>query len=213
MLSHYYTVHPRLSTHHPRLYPYQSSALTCQGSLAKIKLHRVRGCDLYTPYASTPLDPTSNSDKLLHPKHLCLWRRGGLSSCKLHPLCAISDIRNARICLIYQTWTTWRKPLTVNSSCFQTYNPGKAMGTEAMRAFGPSNILLQSWPLGGWCGDGWQSEPPSWGVSFIGEPLKWSKWKGLLGWWVHTWMSQPPCLHLTVHYRLGNGLTDLLGLS
>ena len=67
MLSHYYSVPPRLSTHHPKLYPYQSSALTCQGSLAKIKLHRVGGCDLYTPHTGTPSDPTSNSDRLLHP--------------------------------------------------------------------------------------------------------------------------------------------------
>ena len=66
-LSHYYSVHPRLSTHHPRLYPYQSSALTHQGSLAKIKLHRAGGCDLYTLHAGTPSDPTSNSDRLPHP--------------------------------------------------------------------------------------------------------------------------------------------------
>ena len=36
-LSHYYSVHLRLSTHHPKLYPYWSSALTHQGSLAKTK--------------------------------------------------------------------------------------------------------------------------------------------------------------------------------
>ena len=67
MLSCYYSVHLRLLTHHPRLYSYQSSALTCQGSLAKIKLHRVAGCSLYTPHASTPSDPTSNPDRLPHP--------------------------------------------------------------------------------------------------------------------------------------------------
>ena len=48
MLSHYYSVCPRLSTHYPRLYPNQSSTLTCQGSLAKIELPRVGGCNLYT---------------------------------------------------------------------------------------------------------------------------------------------------------------------
>ena len=35
MLSCYYSVCPRLSTHHPRLYPYWSSALTHQDNLAK----------------------------------------------------------------------------------------------------------------------------------------------------------------------------------
>ena len=67
MLLHYYSVHPRLSTHHPGLYLYQSSTLIYQGSHAKIKLHRVGRCNLYTPHASTPLDPTSNSDRLPHP--------------------------------------------------------------------------------------------------------------------------------------------------
>ena len=67
MLSCYYNVHPRLSTHHPRLYPYQSFTLTHQGSLAKIELHRVRGCNLYILHTSTPLDPFSNFDKLPHP--------------------------------------------------------------------------------------------------------------------------------------------------
>ena len=67
MLSCYYSACPRLSTHHPRLYPYQSSTLIHQGSLAKIKLHRVGGCNLYTLHASTPSDPTSNSDRLPHP--------------------------------------------------------------------------------------------------------------------------------------------------
>ena len=36
MLSCYYSVCPRLPTHCPRLYPYQSFALTCQDNLAKI---------------------------------------------------------------------------------------------------------------------------------------------------------------------------------
>ena len=67
MLSHYYNACPRFSTHHPRLYLYQSSALTHQGSLARIKLHRVRECNLYTLHASTLLDPISNPGKLPHP--------------------------------------------------------------------------------------------------------------------------------------------------
>ena len=36
MLSRCCNVHPRLSTHHPRLYLYLSSTLTCQDNLAKI---------------------------------------------------------------------------------------------------------------------------------------------------------------------------------
>ena len=61
MLSHYYSVRPRLWTHHSRLYLYQSSTLTCQGSLAKIKLHRAGGYNLYTLHTGTLSDPTSNS--------------------------------------------------------------------------------------------------------------------------------------------------------
>ena len=45
VLSHCYSVHPRLSTHRPRLYPYHSSVLTLWDSLVRILLHRVRGCD------------------------------------------------------------------------------------------------------------------------------------------------------------------------
>ena len=64
MLSPYYNVHPRLSTHHRRLYLYLSFTLICHSSLVKIKLHRVRSLH---PACHTPLDPTSNSDRLLHP--------------------------------------------------------------------------------------------------------------------------------------------------
>ena len=38
--------------------------------------------------------------------------------------------------------------------------------------------LLQSWPLGGWHGDGWWSDPPSLEASFIEEPLGQSNLKG-----------------------------------
>ena len=40
------------------------------------------------------------------------------------------------------------------------------------------HCLLQFWPLGDWHGDDWLSEPPSLGVSFMGEPLGWSNLKG-----------------------------------
>ena len=65
---------------------------------------------------------------------------GVLSSCKLHPLCAISLIRNAGICLTFETWMPWRTPQIMSSSCSQTHDPGKAMGSKVMGAFGPSNI-------------------------------------------------------------------------
>ena len=42
VLSHCCSVHPKSSTHCPRLYPYQSSVPTLQDSLAGILLHRVR---------------------------------------------------------------------------------------------------------------------------------------------------------------------------
>ena len=89
VLSHCYNVPPRLSTHCPRLYPYQSSVLALQDSLARIILHKVEGCDPYTLHIDIPLNPTSNSGRLLHLWHPCPWRWGGLSSCKLLPLSAI----------------------------------------------------------------------------------------------------------------------------
>ena len=60
VLSQYYSVHPKLSTHHPRLYPYQSSIPTLQDSLAGILLHMVRGYDPCTLHINTLLNPTSN---------------------------------------------------------------------------------------------------------------------------------------------------------
>ena len=69
-LSHCNSVHPRLSTHHPSLYPYQNSVLTLQDSLARILLHRVRGCDPCTLHIDTLLNSTSNfgrSPHLWHP--------------------------------------------------------------------------------------------------------------------------------------------------
>ena len=67
-LSCCYSVHPRLSTHCPRLYPYQSSVLTLQDSLARILLHRIGGCNPCTLHVNILLNPTSNCDRLL-----CLW--------------------------------------------------------------------------------------------------------------------------------------------
>ena len=70
VLLHCYSFHPKSSTHHPRLYPYQNSILTLQDSLARILLHRVRGCDPCTLHVNTPLNPTSNfgrSLRLWHP--------------------------------------------------------------------------------------------------------------------------------------------------
>ena len=37
--------------------------------------------------------------------------------------------------------------------------------------------LLQSWPLGGWYGDGWQWEPPSPEASFMGRLLGGQTWR------------------------------------
>ena len=69
VLSHCCSVHPKSSTHCPRLYPYQSSIPTLQDSLARILLHRVRGCNPYTLHVYTQLNPTSNFGKSLH---LCI---------------------------------------------------------------------------------------------------------------------------------------------
>ena len=63
--------YPKLSTHCPRLHPYQNSVSTLQDSLASILLHRVRGCDPYTLHIYTWLNPTSNFGKSLHLWHPC----------------------------------------------------------------------------------------------------------------------------------------------
>ena len=52
MLSGYYSVHLRLSTHCSKLYPYQSSRLTHQDNPAKTGWHMVGGCNSCTPHAS-----------------------------------------------------------------------------------------------------------------------------------------------------------------
>ena len=69
-LSHCYSVHSKLSAHCPRLYPYQNSILTLQDSLARILLHRVRGCNPCTLHINTLLNPTSNFGQSLHLWHL-----------------------------------------------------------------------------------------------------------------------------------------------
>ena len=68
-LSHCCSVHPKLSTHCPRLYLYQSSIPTLQNSLARIFLHRVRGCNPCTLHINTQLNPTSNFGKSWHLWH------------------------------------------------------------------------------------------------------------------------------------------------
>ena len=68
-LSHCYSFHPRLSTHRPRLYLYQSSVLTLQDNLARILLHRVRGCGPCTLHVNTLLNPTSNFGQSLYLCH------------------------------------------------------------------------------------------------------------------------------------------------
>ena len=57
VLSYCYNVHPKLSAHHLRLCQYQSSIPTLQDNLARILLHRVRGCDPYTLPINTQLNP------------------------------------------------------------------------------------------------------------------------------------------------------------
>ena len=66
VLSHCYNVHPRSSTHHPRLCQYQSSILTLQDTPARILWHRARGCNPCILHIGTWLNPTSNFGKSLH---------------------------------------------------------------------------------------------------------------------------------------------------
>ena len=69
VLSHCYSVHPKSSTHHPKLCQYQSSIPTLQDSLARILWHRARGCNPCILHINTQLNPTSNFGKSLHLWH------------------------------------------------------------------------------------------------------------------------------------------------
>ena len=63
------------------------------------------------------------------------------------PLGVISNISNAGIPLIYLTWTTLTKLLTMSSYHSQTHGPGKVMVTEAVEGFDLSNIYCSLGPL------------------------------------------------------------------
>ena len=66
--SHCYNVHPRLSTHPPRLCQYQSSVPTLP---ARILWHRARGYDPCILHIGTWLNPISNFGMSLHLWHPC----------------------------------------------------------------------------------------------------------------------------------------------
>ena len=66
VLLHCYNVHPKSSACCLRLCQYQSSVPTLQNNLAKILLHRARGCNPYTLHINTLLNPISNFGKSLH---------------------------------------------------------------------------------------------------------------------------------------------------
>ena len=69
-LSHCYNVHPKSSAGHLRLCQYQNFIPTLQDNLARILLHRARGCNPYTLHINTQLNPTSNFGRSLHLWHL-----------------------------------------------------------------------------------------------------------------------------------------------
>ena len=75
------------------------------------------------------------------------------------------------------------------------------MGTKVQRPLVPPTSI-QSWPLGGQCGDGLQSEPPSLEVSFMGEPLGQSNLKVVGPADLHMDILAP-LLHSVVCYGLG----------
>ena len=68
-LSHCYSVHPRLPTHHPSIYLYPSSILTLWDGLTRTLWHRVGGCNPCILHINIPLNPTSNFGRLLHLWH------------------------------------------------------------------------------------------------------------------------------------------------
>ena len=206
MLSHYYSVHPRLSTHHPRLYPYQSSALTCQDNLAKIQLQRVGGCYLYTLHDDTPSDPTSNSlasSSLKTGRFIFMWAPSSQCCLPLWECWDPSDLSD-----LYDIKEA------VDNELLSFLNPwsGEGEGTWGDGGLWSLWCLLQSWPLRGWHGDGWWSEPPSLEASFTGEPLRCQTWR----------VVGPANLHMDVLaplpslsnlLKLGQWLLILLGLS
>ena len=67
VFSHHYSVHLRLSTHHPKLYPYPSSGLTHQDNPTKTRWCMVGGCNPSTLHASILSNPISSFGRLLHP--------------------------------------------------------------------------------------------------------------------------------------------------
>ena len=178
VLSHCYNVHPWLSTHHPMLYPYQSSIPTLQNSFARILLHRVGGCNPCTWHIDTPLNPTSNFGRLLHLWHPCPWRWGVfifmwapsswchlplLGHQDLSDLSDLDDIDEA----IDNKLQSLTKPLS-----------GKDEGNWGDWGLWSLWHLLHSWPLEGWQVDSWQLEPPSPDASFRGKLLGGSNQKG-----------------------------------
>ena len=205
VLSCCYNVHPRLSTHHPRLYPYQSSISTLWDSLARLKLHRVVGCDPCTLHIDILLNPTSNSGRLLHLWHPHPWRWGGFifmwgpfSQCCLpllgcqdpFDLSDLDDIEEAidnELWLLLNPWSgegegnwcdwgLWSPPTSIMFLAFWGLMRWQLMTGTTI----PRHILQRG---------------TSWGI----------KLEGLLGWQIHTGTSWSPCLNSTIWYGLSNG--------
>ena len=63
----HYSVHPRLLTHHPRLYPSQSSTLILQGILARTTWHTGGVYNVSIPHDGIQSNPTSNFGRSQHP--------------------------------------------------------------------------------------------------------------------------------------------------
>ena len=130
-----------------RLYLYQSSTLT-----ARITLQR-SNCIQEGAAISTPHILIHHQIPPPTPVGYCvlsilIFEDRRLSSCELHPLSAVSLIRNAGIHLTCQTWTTLRKPLIMSSCYSWTHDPGKGEGNWGGRGFSLSDIYCNLSPLG-----------------------------------------------------------------
>ena len=190
VLSHCYSVHPILSMHHPRLYPYQSSILTLQDSLARILLYRVRGCDPCTLHIDTLLNPTSNLVRSLHLWHPHPWQMGRY----IFMWAPSSWCHSTSSGMSWSVWPVrpgwyWGKLSIMNSCCSQTHSLEKVKGTEGIKASGLSDAY---YVLGLWRADrsdgGW-SELQSPDASFGGELPGESNQKGCWGHQINMQMS------------------------
>ena len=159
--------------------------------------------DLYIWHDGTLSNPTSNSDRSLHPWCLCPWRQVSLFSCGLS--LTTSGTSLGMLGAFRSVWQ-WQ-----HQGCCWHWAPiiFKTVIRGGGRGWGdgcPWSLLcqLQFQPLRGQCGDSWQPKLASLGVSFWGG-ISWmvkSEWL-----WVgqiHMWMPWASHLYPAFGYDPGD---------